>query len=137
MRDWAKENSMELNGKKFQLLQHGANEALKQPYDIGDGITIAGDHAVRDLGVWIDPGLTWKAHISESIRKAQTMAAWILRTFRTREKMERRRGEETEGMRENQEGLSNFNVGRAQFASQYKICFIMFSNRIFLVVVLH
>ena len=78
--------SMELNGKKLQLLQHGANEALKQPYDIGDGITIAGDHAVRDLGVWIDPGLTWKAHISESIRKAQTMASWILRTFRTREK---------------------------------------------------
>ena len=48
VRDWAKENSMELNGKKFQLLQHGANEALKQPYDIGDGITISGDHAVRD-----------------------------------------------------------------------------------------
>ena len=86
VKEWANENQMELNEKKFQLLQHGTNGELKQPYEIENGIVISGDDAVRDLGVLIDPSLSWKAHIAEITRKASTMASWILRTFRTREK---------------------------------------------------
>ena len=77
---------MELNENKFQLLQHGPDNELKKPYVTDNGISISGDDAVRDLGILIDPDLNWKAQLAEMIRKAGTMASWILRTFRTREK---------------------------------------------------
>ena len=84
VKEWAKDNQMELNENKFQLLQHGPDLKLKLPYLSDNGVLISGDEAVRDLGILIDPDLNWKAQLAEMTRKAGTMASWILRTFRTR-----------------------------------------------------
>ena len=82
---WANANSMELNNTKFQLLQHGKSTHLKKPYSLEGNIEVSNKCEVRDLGVMVDPGLTWKPHITETIKKAKTMASWVLRIFRTRE----------------------------------------------------
>ena len=85
--NWATENSMELNDTKFQLLQHGKApqlEQLKKPYSVSPGVEVVCDGSVRDLGVIVDPGLTWKPHITEIVKRATTMASWVLRVFRTR-----------------------------------------------------
>ena len=38
--EWAKNNKMELNKAKFQLLQHGNKSELKTPYKIDENIEI-------------------------------------------------------------------------------------------------
>ena len=82
---WALENSMELNDTKFQLLQHGKNSELKQPYRLTSSIVVSGKAEVRDLGVIVDPDLTWRPHITHIIKKANIMASWTLRLFKTRD----------------------------------------------------
>ena len=80
------ENSMELNETKFQLLQHGKNLELKQPYQLTSNIVFSGKaEVIKGLGVIVDPDLTWKPHIAHIIRKANTMASWTLKLFKTRD----------------------------------------------------
>ena len=82
---WASANNMELNQDKFELLQHGKNPDLMLPYSLPSGQSITGSSCVRDLGVFIDPGLSWKGHISRKTEKSKNMASWVLRTFRARD----------------------------------------------------
>lgn len=82
---WAFEHSMELNAQKYQLLQHGRNESLKSPYQLPDGTIVKRDDHVRDLGILVDPDLSFKSHISHVIKSATLTAGKILRTFETRE----------------------------------------------------
>ena len=77
---------MELNDTKFQLLQHGKSSEFKIPYTLPSGLVIKDEGEVRDLGVIVDPDLSWKPHISKIVAKANTMAAWVLRVFKTRKK---------------------------------------------------
>ena len=82
---WASTNNMELNQDKFELLQHGKNPDLMLPYTLPSGQAITASSSVRDLGVFIDPGLNWKSHISKKTEKSKSMASWVLRTFRARD----------------------------------------------------
>ena len=80
---WAKENKMELNEDKFQLLSIGKLEDLKLPYALGD-INIEQDSEVKDLGVTIDVNLNWSKHIANISKAARNSASWILRTISDR-----------------------------------------------------
>ena len=82
--EWANTNSMELNSGKFQLIQHGKLEDLKLPYTLPSGEVLTADQLVKDLGIFIDPNFTWKDHITTIIKRANSMAAWVLRTFASR-----------------------------------------------------
>ena len=83
---WAVANNMELNESKFQLLQHGKNEQLKQPYTLPSGISISSEVVVKDLGVYIDQELRWRQHIAKKTAEAASKAGWVLRTFSTRDR---------------------------------------------------
>ena len=84
---WTQQNNMELNSKKFQLLQHGKNEDLKLPYILPGGRILYGEEdAVKDLGVHVDPDINWSYHISQKITDSKNKASWLLRTFKSRDK---------------------------------------------------
>ena len=40
---WAKENNMELNENKFQLMQYGNDDELKEHYDISEDTTLSNE----------------------------------------------------------------------------------------------
>ena len=82
---WTDKNSMKFNEGKFQLLQIGADDSLKLPYQHGD-INISKSTNVRDLGVSVSEDLTFNHHITEMISNATKFASWLLRTFYTRTK---------------------------------------------------
>ena len=77
---------MELNESKFQLLQHGKNDELKEPYTLPSGAQVTSDDVVKDLGVYIDSDLKWRHHITNKSAEAARKAGWVLRTFSTRDK---------------------------------------------------
>ena len=77
---------MELNEGKFQLLQHGKNQDLKQPYTLPSGKSISSEDVVKDLGVYIDKDLQWCQHITKKSAVASGKAGWVLRTFSTRDR---------------------------------------------------
>ena len=83
--EWADRNNMELNESKFQLLQHGRNLDLKTDYQLPSGKPLSLELVVKDLGVHIDEELTFRPHVREKIVEASRKAAWILRTFSTRD----------------------------------------------------
>ena len=88
---WAAQNNMELHEDKFELLHHGKIEALKAGqghiYNLTDGSIINNTNCVKDLGVVIHESLKWSDHINEVSLKATQMSGWILRTFKTRNRL--------------------------------------------------
>ena len=99
---------MALNQDNFDLLQLGKNPDLKHPYIllrnlplcVREGVTFLSNlhTAVRPratgfelcqgrrvVGVFIDPELSWKEHISRKVKKTKVMASWMLRAFRARD----------------------------------------------------
>ena len=87
---WAKDNNMELNEDKFQLIQHGKISHLKpstsEIYKTSQGTSLNPTDVVVDLGVTINEGLNWKSHVETVSLKARQFAGWILRTFKSRQK---------------------------------------------------
>ena len=79
---WATDNNMELNQKKFQLLQYG-NEDLKIPYET-NGQPLIKEADVKDLGVYLSEDLSYQTQISEAVKKARKYTGWILRSFFSR-----------------------------------------------------
>jgi hypothetical protein len=80
---WTDMNSMQFNDTKFQLLQIGPHDHLKQPYSYNN-INIQKSENVRDLGVHLSEDMSFKYHIADITTKAQNYASWLLRTFQTR-----------------------------------------------------
>ena len=83
---WAIINNMELNETKFELLQHGKSDHLKEPYTLPSGKPIYSENVVKDLGVYIDKDLCWREHINEKTAEASRKAGWVLRTFSIRDR---------------------------------------------------
>ena len=83
---WAADNNMELNESKFQLLQHGKRDNLKESYSLPSGVSIVAEDVVKDLGVYIDTDLRWRQHITNKSAEASRKAGWVLRTFSSRYK---------------------------------------------------
>ena len=81
--EWSENNNMELNKKKFQLMQYGANKELKIPYKTGN-ITLYNDSNIKDLGVYVSDDLSWDTHIPDAVKKGRKFIGWILRSFTSR-----------------------------------------------------
>ena len=82
--NWAKNNKMELNKSKFQLLQHGNKNDLKTSYKIDQQVEIQKSNTVKDLGVNISENLSFDEHITKITNEAKKFAGWIFRIFKSR-----------------------------------------------------
>ena len=74
---------MELNQKKFQLMQYGNDESLKRPYKAGRSM-IEKESEIKDLGVYVSENIAWEKQTTEAVKKARKYMGWILRTFKSR-----------------------------------------------------
>ena len=83
---WADDNKMQLNESKFMLIQHGKNEAIKQPYRISDQILLEQAESAKDLGILVDSELKWSTQIPTVVTSASQLAGWALRVFHNRSK---------------------------------------------------
>ena len=74
---------MKFNSKKFQAIRFA--EMLKSCYYNNDtGVEIHQATAVKDLGIYLTPDLSFNHHIRIISKKGKKMAGWILRVFTTR-----------------------------------------------------
>lgn len=80
---WASDNNMELNQKKFQLLQYG-KEDLKVPYKTSSEKVLHKDTDVKDLGVQMSDDLSWETQMSDAVKNGRKYMGWILRSFISR-----------------------------------------------------
>jgi len=85
--DWAKNNNMEFNDNKFQLLRSGANKDIHDNTSLlsSEKQVISSSSHVKCLGIHLNADGTFQHHITETIKKARRIAGWILRTFYSRE----------------------------------------------------
>ena len=82
---WTEDNSMKFNADKFQLLQHGRDNELKQPYNLPGDQILEQSKTVKDLGINVAEDLKWRYHINILTNDATSFANWILRTIKSRE----------------------------------------------------
>ena len=73
-------NSMRFNEDKFQLLQIGPHNELKQPYT-SNNIQIEKSTHVKDLGIYLSEDMSCKYHISQMTESASNFASCLLHTF--------------------------------------------------------
>ena len=84
---WAKDNNMTFNGKKFQVMRYGQNEELKNNtlYLTEDANeVIERFETVKDLGVIMSEDATFNEHIEAVAKKVRQKTGWVLRTFFSR-----------------------------------------------------
>lgn len=80
---------MEFNGSKFELIRYGNNTDLKlcTKYITENGGDIEQKNSIKDLGIFMCDDAQFKLHIHSTINSARKLTSWILRTFKTREKV--------------------------------------------------
>ena len=80
---------MEFNSPKFECLRYGKNTDIKEntcyKTPSGDPIKVV-EHA-KDLGIVMSSDGTFRQHVSKVISTANQLCGWVLRTFRTRQKL--------------------------------------------------
>ena len=86
---WSDTNNMQFNSKKFECLRYGTNQELQAntQYLSNTGDVIQTVEHTRDLGVTMSCDGSFSKHIDGVVSRANQMCGWILRTFRTRDKM--------------------------------------------------
>ena len=82
--DWADQNNAEFNGNKFKHLVFGTSAAAPELLDSSGKVIERKEH-VKDLGIYMSDTALFDFHINSTIKGAQQMSAWVLRTFTTRE----------------------------------------------------
>ena len=85
---------MMLHEKKFELMTHHANRDIASEelpfhnelytYNVSADVQLTPTRELRDLGITISSDLSWLPHINKIVAKAQSVAAWVLSVFRTR-----------------------------------------------------
>ena len=95
---WSKDNNMDLNLNKFDLMQFKPNCNSKSlnllqnlpfadtysTYQLPNSTTLESSCFVKDLGIFIDCQLDWSIHIYNVCKKARRISGWVLNTFVTR-----------------------------------------------------
>ena len=86
---WAQNNNATFNAGKFECLRYGRNQDLiaSTAYLSNSATPIACSTSVRDLGVTMSSDATFNEHISKICTAASLKCGWILRTFKTRERL--------------------------------------------------
>ena len=88
---WTETNNMELHGDKFEHM-HYSGKSLKDRQPAQEYVSSSGtkidvkQHVERDLGVIMSNDGTFKKQITKVITDAKSQAAWVLRTFASRDK---------------------------------------------------
>ena len=82
---WVHQNNMKLNSGKFEHLHIGRAEEIER-YLADNDEEISLKRHIKDLGIYISSDFSFDHHIENMVGKAETVSAWILRTFQTREK---------------------------------------------------
>ena len=93
---WAESNNMLLNEKKYELISHRirVDSFLQQlpffpevaTYTTNSGHILEPSPWVRDLGVFVDSGMTWSEHIGRTVSRARQTCGWALSVFKCRDK---------------------------------------------------
>ena len=81
---WAKDNHMEFNSTKFEMLRYGDGGVNPHVYMAPDGSSIERKKQLRDLGVIMCDSATFAEQIQTMVTKARRLVGWILRSFTTR-----------------------------------------------------
>ena len=81
---WAEDNNMQYNDNKFEHITYGQQN--NRTYLSPNGIPIQKKNTIKDLGVYISSDGKFNVHICNLVKASQQTTAWILRTFRTRNK---------------------------------------------------
>lgn len=86
---WAKVNNMAFNNNKFEHMFYSSKQHTAEihQYKAQDGTNIVPREHVRDLGVTLSSDGNFSIHITNVTKKARSQAAWILRTFKTRDSL--------------------------------------------------
>lgn len=89
---WAKNNNMEFNAEKFELLrykanQHNQGQASLIEYKSSSDTLIHEKEHISDLGINLSSDTTFKYHIDKKVSAMKSKISRILRTFRTRAKI--------------------------------------------------
>ena len=80
---WAERHGAKFAPEKYQLIHFTRNRRTARE-NLANSITI-GEHridskaTVKLLGVWLDPGMTWKEHIAQAARKGQSASRSLAR----------------------------------------------------------
>ena len=87
--DWAQRNNMEFNSDKFEVLRYRAkcDSANETSYFANNGLLIEEKTSLRDLGITMSNNGTFSTYIKEKVTSMKSKIAWVLRTFKTREKL--------------------------------------------------
>ena len=72
------------NDDKFEMITFGTNNS--RIYTLPIGLPITKKDSLKDLGVYISSDGNFDTHITNVVKATQQVSAWILRTFRTRNK---------------------------------------------------
>ena len=85
---WAVENNASFNSNKFECVRYGCDKSLKDitEYYTSDHTVIESMSSVKDLGVTMSADGSFSQHIADTARSANMKSAWILRSFKTRER---------------------------------------------------
>ena len=81
--NWAVQNNMKFNDKKFQAIRFFITLELGS-YTNSEGANISFFNNIRDLGITISQDLSFNEHISIITAKGKQMAGWVLRVFVSR-----------------------------------------------------
>ena len=84
--EWAELNNLQFNDLKFELMQYGDNEGLKDSHQYlsSSQVPLEASETVKDLGVLMSHDFSFRPHIDTIIEDAKSRAAWVLRTFKSR-----------------------------------------------------
>ena len=87
--EWSKTNNMVFNSEKFEGITYTASSSNTVPhtYQADDGSEITMKKHIKDLGVTMSNDAGFKEHIKTIVQTAKNKMGWILRTFRTRDKL--------------------------------------------------
>ena len=86
--DWSKTNNMKFNGNKFKYINFNCSGIETQRRYMGPEMnSIDLYESVNDLGVTLSANCEFKDHITNTVNKCSQLSGWILRTFKTRDKI--------------------------------------------------
>ena len=81
---WAENNSMQFNGKKFQVVRYGPNKDIKDEttyFTENTKEVIERFETLRDLGVILSDTGKFEDHVEHVEKKVRQKIGWVLRTF--------------------------------------------------------
>ena len=85
---WSTDNNASFNADKFDCLRYGTNKSIidNTVYYSNNLARIETRASVKDLGVTMSSDATFAEHISNVVVSANLKCAWVLRSFKTRDR---------------------------------------------------